>query len=264
MKDQYQHNRCTVIRQVLPDIDKMQVLELGAQARPTFYKNELNIKFLDYQSKGETCNKDFPGNPNNIWDKIVDVDYIVTSDEYHLFVNDKFDVVIANHVIEHVDDVVLFIKNTSNLLADNGVLFLSIPDKKMSFDKFRQNTPFSHIVTDYLLGGNWSALYHIIEIDMLYDLTFVNKPNNIEARLNSDLFKKQIGREPWIGLHRHVFEVESFRDQIINPILFSGYVDFNCIYCDTMLRGGMDEFYCFLKKGKTNKENIDLSKFQFA
>ncbi|WP_372398036.1 bifunctional 2-polyprenyl-6-hydroxyphenol methylase/3-demethylubiquinol 3-O-methyltransferase UbiG [Azospirillum sp. HJ39] len=54
-----------------------------------------------------------------------EVDYRATTAEALAASGEKFDVVLAMEVIEHVADVTLFVKSLSELLAPGGVLFLA-------------------------------------------------------------------------------------------------------------------------------------------
>ena len=62
------------------DVWKTKLLEIGAYDRPTFTKQESEIYFADAQSKNELI-VDAPQNGRKI-DSIVDMDYILRSNEY--------------------------------------------------------------------------------------------------------------------------------------------------------------------------------------
>lgn len=51
-----------------------------------------------------------------------------------------FDWIIASHVIEHVPDLVGFLRECTVLLAPHGTLSLAIPDKRYCFDHFRPHS----------------------------------------------------------------------------------------------------------------------------
>lgn len=48
-----------------------------------------------------------------------------------------YDYIVASHVIEHVPDMLGFLKECDVLLKPKGVLFLAVPDKRRCFDVFR-------------------------------------------------------------------------------------------------------------------------------
>jgi 2-polyprenyl-6-hydroxyphenyl methylase/3-demethylubiquinone-9 3-methyltransferase len=67
------------------------------------------------------------------------IDYQVNTAEQLSLQEKKFDIVLALEIIEHVSDVELFIKSCSNLVKDNGLLFISTINrnlKSLLFAKF--------------------------------------------------------------------------------------------------------------------------------
>ncbi|WP_292382912.1 methyltransferase domain-containing protein [Mesorhizobium sp.] len=75
----------------------------------------------------------------NIDSPIEDVTYV--SDGRGLFdiigKPDRYDFIVASHVIEHVTDIVRFLQDCSALLKPSGVLVLAVPDKRYCFDVLR-------------------------------------------------------------------------------------------------------------------------------
>jgi len=55
-------------------------------------------------------------------------------DEYLPFNNSKFDVVISNHVIEHISNQTLHVNEISRVLKNGGILYLATPNKYWLFD----------------------------------------------------------------------------------------------------------------------------------
>jgi SAM-dependent methyltransferase len=249
-----QNNRVSVIASVIKNIYELSVIEIEAQALPTFYKDELKIEYCDYETK-EQSQKKFLHN-EKLFNNVQKPDYIVTSDNYASFLDKKFDVCIANHVIEHTNNVILWLQSISEILSHDGYLFLAIPDKKYTFDKYRQTTQLSHIIADYYNGA--SVVEHIIEIALLYDQEFIGKEINIAKNLSTEILDQEAKKSAWIGLHRHVFDLYTFQHQIIIPLLYAGFCDFRVIFCSEENQPG-NEFHCILQKGK--EMNFDQNKF---
>ena len=58
----------------------------------------------------------------------------------------KFDVVLMSHVLEHFIDINVAIENAKNLLKDNGILVIEVPNSKAkSFDTYLEESPISDI-----------------------------------------------------------------------------------------------------------------------
>ena len=62
----------------------------------------------------------------------------------------SFDYVIASHVIEHVPDMIGWMKEVSEVLKDDGILSLAIPDKRYSFDFQREISTPGMFIEAYL------------------------------------------------------------------------------------------------------------------
>lgn len=74
--------------------------------------------------------------------------------------DDSQDFVIANHVLEHVEDPLRALKSVSRVLHARGVAYLALPDKRFTFDKDRQITSLDHVIRDHRDGPDWSVAAH--------------------------------------------------------------------------------------------------------
>ena len=72
------------------------------------------------------------------------INYICTSPE-KLKINNKFDVILNMEIVEHVDDVNLFLKSCSNLLKKNGIMFVATINKTL------RSYAFAIIGAEYIL-----------------------------------------------------------------------------------------------------------------
>jgi hypothetical protein len=78
----------------------------------------------------------------------------------------QYDFVIANNVIEHVANPILFLKNLIDGVKDGGYLLISAPDKNMCFDRDRALTEFNHTLADYYLDAKEADAAHYIDFLM--------------------------------------------------------------------------------------------------
>jgi SAM-dependent methyltransferase len=82
---------------------------------------------------------------------IVDVDYLWGENSLNKLVDEKrFDYIITSHVIEHVPDMIGWLKELADVLKDNGVLSLAIPDKRFTFDYYRELSTPGMFIESYL------------------------------------------------------------------------------------------------------------------
>ena len=139
-------------------------LELGAFDNPMFRKEDGdNVKYVDWHSKAELIELS-KTSPNRDISKIVDVDYIIKSNELSKAIGDKFDLVCASHVIEHIPDMCRWFEELSALLTPRGQIFLAIPDKRYTFDFFRQISRATEFVRAYqeklVIPSMWQLADH--------------------------------------------------------------------------------------------------------
>lgn len=199
------------------------VLEVGAFSAPTADPSEAEVKFLDYHTTEEL--RSMARKAGDDPAAVVDVDYVCRTDDYAESVSGVFDAVIACHVFEHVDHAIRWLRMVRQLLRDDGILFLVLPDKKKSFDRFRPDTPLSHLLYEYLTPEQDVSSIHCLETKMYYDKTYIGEENDPKARLDLETLKNAIvPSSP--GVHRHVFQAETFAGRILKPLLFMGVIDY--------------------------------------
>lgn len=73
------------------------------------------------------------------------------------------DFVIANHVLEHVEDPLRALRSISRVLRPGGIAYLALPDKRFTFDRERAVTSLDHVVRDHVEGPECSRLGHYEE-----------------------------------------------------------------------------------------------------
>ena len=126
------------------------------------------------------------------------------------------DFVIANQVLEHLENTLLALENMLRVVKPGGIVFLSLPDKRYSFDVDRPVTPFSHLLADYRSGPGAGREGHYREwIELVEKLPAAES----DARL---IFLQRAKCYP---IHYHVWTasgmIEMFeRAQAVLPIPF--------------------------------------------
>lgn len=66
------------------------------------------------------------------------------------------DFVIANHVLEHLQNPVRAFANMLRVTRHGGIVYLALPDMRRCFDHRRRPTPLEHVLRDYEQGPAWS------------------------------------------------------------------------------------------------------------
>lgn len=252
---------------ILKNIDKSKPgLEMGPSHRPIAPKSEgFNVKIIDHASKDELIEKYASHNLN--LKNIEDVDYVWKGDPLQELVGElKFDWVIASHMIEHVPDLITFLKDCESILASSGILSLAIPDKRYCFDKLRTVSTVSDCIREY---SETRKSHHSFSklVDFYYNVVNLNgkiawddKELGSESFVHSkeDIYKAAtlISRNEYVDIHAWVFTPASFM-LLIQDLNELGYVSMGVSgFTDTIGH----EFYVQLSKIKTKIEKQDRRK----
>jgi SAM-dependent methyltransferase len=135
--------RC-VLASVGPDAS---ILEIGPAHNAILPKRDgYRTRTVDYLDRAGLIEryKDFP---QYSADDIEDVDYVLPPGAAMAdVIDDRFDLVVASHVIEHTTSLIDFINESTRLLADGGVLALVVPDHRYCFDRFRERAAIGRVI----------------------------------------------------------------------------------------------------------------------
>ncbi len=128
-------------------------LELGPSHRPIAPKKAgFNVRVLDHLDRQGLIAK-YKDHGVDL-DAIEEVDYVWRGERYADIVGreEKFDWIIASHVIEHAPDFVGFLKNCEEILSPDGALIIAVPDKRRCFDRFRPRSSLASVVDAHKSG----------------------------------------------------------------------------------------------------------------
>ncbi|MCJ2112978.1 class I SAM-dependent methyltransferase [Methylobacterium sp. E-025] len=131
------------------DLSGKCILEFGPLNRPLVPK-AAGVYYADHCSTEDLRNK-YANDPNvNVAD-IAEVDVDLTQMKFRDFASTHgpLDAVVASHVIEHIPDLISWLKDIHDALVPGGVLALVVPDKRFTFDLHRRETPLWRIEDDY-------------------------------------------------------------------------------------------------------------------
>lgn len=122
-------------------------LEIGALHNPAPIPDHCTVDYCDVITKAEAIQL-FPELEP---DTIVEPVYICDLDTQGLqpIQNEQFDFVVISHVIEHVANPIYIVGEVLRVLKYGGLLVMVCPDKRYTFDRERQRTPFMHLINDY-------------------------------------------------------------------------------------------------------------------
>ncbi len=134
-------------------------IEIGALHSPLKVPPSVRVKYVDRMTTPD-LRKQYPElNALNL----VDIDITDDGERLDSIQGSTQDFVIANHFIEHCQNPLMTLSNMFRVLKQDGILYLTVPDKRFTFDIDRPVTPLDHIWRDFEEGGEWSRRQHFEE-----------------------------------------------------------------------------------------------------
>jgi predicted SAM-dependent methyltransferase len=183
-------------------------IEIGGLGRTLQVLRSARVKYLDRYSKENL----FSNYPEMKGKHIVEPDIVDDGETLSTVKEGSQDFLIANHVIEHFQNPILFFRNAERVLRPGGVLFFALPDKEKTFDRNRPITPFSHLIDDYDNGPAKTKLEHYREFVRLAETHNGTQAWSTEAEYQA-LVAKLMAED--YSIHFHVWDAAAIVEMIV-------------------------------------------------
>lgn len=251
-----------IVRAGIP-MPRSTVLEIGPLYRPFFLKSELDVIYVDHADTETLRNKYRVGHDFDV-NEIVNVDAVWGADTLLDCTGTHVDYVIASHVIEHVPDLITWLKELGNVLRPHGQIRLVVPDKRYTFDYVRRETALQDVIDSYIRRARRPLPANIF--DHVVNVRYVDTaaawqgpldPEKLEHRhsfeMAMNLATDALNSQSYHDVHCWVFTPHSFA-ALMTDLARCGLLDLECSdFGDTPY--GSLEFTAFLKPS-TNRGAI--------
>jgi SAM-dependent methyltransferase len=132
------------------------------------------------------------------------------------FHDHSLDYVIASHVLEHVANPVAALAEWVRVVRPGGILYLVVPDRRVTWDHTRALTPVAHFLDDYTRGTTACDPTHIDEFAGGVDWSQFSPATPVDAipaaRASLALgMHEAVARGEEINIHFHTFEPSNLR-----------------------------------------------------
>jgi hypothetical protein len=247
---------------ILADVDLGlgRALEIGPLGSAFVTREMADVRYVDVVDRDGLVAHYGP-DPTVDTDAIPEIDYWLTRDDgtvatlaEAVAADAPFHHVVASHVIEHVPDMVGWLRDVADVLVDGGALLLAVPDLRFSFDALRPAATVGQIVQAHLDGDRIPSFRAVYD----YARTAVPFPTGPawagtwppEERLNPmprvrSLVERQQSGE-YVDCHVWPLTPVHFVDIFVDLIEF-GVVDFT-VERVTATPFGHHEFYATLRR----------------
>lgn len=248
--------RFDIIRSLAPLVGKG--LEIGPSHSPLAAKKDgYDVEILDYLD-ADALRAKYAAAGADV-SRIEAVDYVADGRPLAdvIGAEGRYDWIIASHVIEHVPDLVLFLRECRKLLRPGGALVLAVPDKRCCFDIFRPISTVGQVLQAHL-DCRTRPVPGILFDDVAYAR---QRGGNIGWHLKDDgaleavrplsfaaeVFRQACGSSDYVDMHCWVFVPSSFR-LIVSTLASLGQISLR----EAVFRHGHGEFFAVLTEDGTN------------
>lgn len=207
-------------------------IEIGALNNPLSVPSRARALRVDRLSRQELIKLYIDVDPSSI----PETDIIAGAETLEGIEDESQDFVIANHVVEHVEDPIAAIRHMLRVLRENGFLFLTLPDKRFSFDEKRRAVTFEEVKTDYQKGPEGSRLEHYR--DWLENVDKSVDKSELEARAK-DMERDQA------NIHFHAWDQAAMMEMLAR---MQSELDFE-FDVECMSRTGLEVIFVIRKTG---------------
>jgi predicted SAM-dependent methyltransferase len=229
-------------------------IEVGPSHAPVAPKKMgYHVHIIDHACKAELIVK----YQNEHTENIEDVDFIWSGESYAELTGktDYYDWLIASHVIEHVPDFIGFLNGCGEVLKNDGVLSLAVPDMRYCFDACRASTGISKIIDAFTAQRKTHSLGTAIENYLNFVVNGKLIAWNDEAGSDFNLMFEEHdalakiesfrNANDYVDFHAWCFTPSSFR-LLIQDLNLLGYISLKEI---TFFPTAGHEFFVTLSKG---------------
>ncbi|WP_428391994.1 type II toxin-antitoxin system prevent-host-death family antitoxin [Lichenicoccus sp.] len=128
------------------DLAATRGLEIGPLHNPILRKSEARVLYVDHVGTAELREK-YRRDPHVPGPRIVDVDIVWSGGDLNAACGgDRFDYVVASHVIEHVPDLIGWLAQLKSVLHPDGTVRLIVPDRRYCFDYRRESSSAADVI----------------------------------------------------------------------------------------------------------------------
>jgi SAM-dependent methyltransferase len=136
------------------------------------------------------------------------------------------DFVICSHVLEHLAEPIGLLADMHRVLRPGGVAMIYLPDRRRTYDRYRNGTPLSHLVAEYEAGVTEVDNEHIVDF-----LTNVALPSESSSSVTRGMpigdspeeRREHLDRWRRYSIHVHCWEAQEFLSMLLYGIEHLGW-----------------------------------------
>jgi SAM-dependent methyltransferase len=124
-------------------------IEIGALHNPLEVPPTARVRYVDHLPV-EALRSHYPELDDL---PLVDVDVIGSAENLSGLPDASVDFVIANHLLEHLEDPLAGLLEFQRVLKPGKIIYLALPDQRLTFDRDRELTSLDHLLREHCDGS---------------------------------------------------------------------------------------------------------------
>jgi SAM-dependent methyltransferase len=211
-------------------------IEIGALHHPLPVPPSARVTYVDRLPESD-LRRHYPELSGEVF---APVTVIGNAHDLSAFSDESLDFVIANHLVEHLEDPIKALIEFHRVLRPDGVLYLALPDGRLTFDQDRQLTSLNHLLGEFRSGTQTNRRSHYL--DWAVNVDKHSEPQAHAARLD----------EMDYSIHFHVWVPDTFLEFLLATKREAG-LDFELAAYAPPESAEDNEFILILLKGMSRK-----------
>lgn len=242
------------------DLGQGRCLEIGPLANPVVSPEVADVRYVDVVDRAGLV-AHYDGNPavdpeaipeQHFW--LTRPDGTVSTLAEAVAADAPYQHVLASHVIEHVPDMIGWLRDVAQVLTRDGALLLAIPDRRYCFDVHRAPATVGQVVQAHLDGDRTpsarAVLDHFIRaVEFSADQAWAGEQPPAQGSHPIEDVRRHLARQragDYVDCHVWPLTPQVFAG-LMDDLLALGQVDF-AVERLTATRVGEQEFYATLRR----------------
>lgn len=207
-------------------------IEVGALHHPLSLPAGAHATYVDRMTEAE-LRRHYPELDG---ERFAPVTVIGNAEDLSAFADNTLDFVIANHLLEHLENPIKALIEFHRVLRRDGVLYLALPDARLTFDRDRDLTSLEHLLDEFRQGTKATRRAHYLDWAANVDKHL--EPEGHAAKLDAMNY----------SIHFHVWLPDTFLDFLV-AARREGKLDFELAAFAPPETAEDNEFILILVKG---------------
>lgn len=210
-------------------------IEIGALHNPLAVRPGAKVTYVDWKDEAGLRNH----YPELEGKTLAPVSVIASAEDLGPINDESLDFVIANHLLEHLEQPIRALKEFQRVLKPGGVLYMALPDRRLTFDRRREPTTNEHLFEEHRNGAEANRRAHYLDWALNVD-----GKQGLEAAAHADDLLAR-----GYSIHFHVWTPDSFLDFFVAARLEFG-LDFQLVAYAAAERETDNEFILVLARAQ--------------